>query len=161
MVFMLSVWFFFFMIRLPPRSTRTDTLFPYTTLFRSGGRNGWLSWGLLDSGAAGILLLLLGGRPLLVSFPFKGKGLPPRRRGSGWGWVLPRAGRKPIPTQTLPLKERASTLLHRPGLDITQRILLRAAAIQQPADHDQHAQADQLAEPELLRQRAHDRKSVV
>src|SRR3546814_1589571 len=23
------------MIRLPPRSTRTDTLFPYTTLFRS------------------------------------------------------------------------------------------------------------------------------
>src|SRR3546814_19304531 len=28
---------FFFMIRRPPRSTRTDTLFPYTTLFRSGG----------------------------------------------------------------------------------------------------------------------------
>src|SRR3546814_19838625 len=27
------------MIRRPPRSTRTDTLFPYTTLFRSGGRN--------------------------------------------------------------------------------------------------------------------------
>src|SRR3546814_959691 len=25
------------MIRLPPRSTRTDTLFPYTTLFRSSG----------------------------------------------------------------------------------------------------------------------------
>src|SRR3546814_1791576 len=25
----------FCMIRLPPRSTRTDTLFPYTTLFRS------------------------------------------------------------------------------------------------------------------------------
>src|SRR3546814_15867357 len=31
-VFML---FFFLMIRRPPRSTRTDTLFPYTTLFRS------------------------------------------------------------------------------------------------------------------------------
>src|SRR3546814_5019582 len=28
--------FFFLMIRRPPRSTRTDTLFPYTTLFRSG-----------------------------------------------------------------------------------------------------------------------------
>src|SRR3546814_11721384 len=27
--------FCFFMIRQPPRSTRTDTLFPYTTLFRS------------------------------------------------------------------------------------------------------------------------------
>src|SRR3546814_3651896 len=27
--------FFFLMFRRPPRSTRTDTLFPYTTLFRS------------------------------------------------------------------------------------------------------------------------------
>src|SRR3546814_5193333 len=26
------------MIRRPPRSTRTDTLFPYTTLFRSSGK---------------------------------------------------------------------------------------------------------------------------
>src|SRR3546814_13644983 len=31
----LSFLFFFLMIRRPPRSTRTDTLFPYTTLFRS------------------------------------------------------------------------------------------------------------------------------
>src|SRR3546814_2121443 len=31
---MLAV-FFFLRIRRPPRSTRTDTLFPYTTLFRS------------------------------------------------------------------------------------------------------------------------------
>src|SRR3546814_16908715 len=31
----LCVVFFFLMIRRPPRSTRTDTLFPYTTLFRS------------------------------------------------------------------------------------------------------------------------------
>src|SRR3546814_5793896 len=30
-----SICFFFLMIRRPPRSTRTDTLFPYTTLFRS------------------------------------------------------------------------------------------------------------------------------
>src|SRR3546814_11198756 len=29
------------MIRRPPRSTRTDTLFPYTTLFRSDGDNGF------------------------------------------------------------------------------------------------------------------------
>src|SRR3546814_1949614 len=27
------------MVRQPPRSTRTDTLFPYTTLFRSGSEN--------------------------------------------------------------------------------------------------------------------------
>src|SRR3546814_18883041 len=32
---MLLYFFFFLMIRRPPRSTRTDTLFPYTTLFRS------------------------------------------------------------------------------------------------------------------------------
>src|SRR3546814_11585993 len=36
----MMLWFvsvvFFLMIRRPPRSTRTDTLFPYTTLFRSG-----------------------------------------------------------------------------------------------------------------------------
>src|SRR3546814_7813909 len=30
-----SCFVFFLMIRRPPRSTRTDTLFPYTTLFRS------------------------------------------------------------------------------------------------------------------------------
>src|SRR3546814_1026639 len=30
------------MIRRPPRSTRTDTLFPYTTLFRSAHRHGRL-----------------------------------------------------------------------------------------------------------------------
>src|SRR3546814_17237336 len=32
----MSVIVFFLMIRRPPGSTRTDTLFPYTTLFRSG-----------------------------------------------------------------------------------------------------------------------------
>src|SRR3546814_12757223 len=31
------------MIRRPPRSTRTDTLFPYTTLFRSPIERLWLS----------------------------------------------------------------------------------------------------------------------
>src|SRR3546814_14705428 len=30
-----NIYFFLLMIRRPPRSTRTDTLFPYTTLFRS------------------------------------------------------------------------------------------------------------------------------
>src|SRR3546814_2458909 len=30
-----DAYVFFLMIRRPPRSTRTDTLFPYTTLFRS------------------------------------------------------------------------------------------------------------------------------
>src|SRR3546814_5559958 len=47
----LFVVFFFLMIRRPPRSTRTDTLFPYTTLFRSllatGRRDGTIQ--LIDT----------------------------------------------------------------------------------------------------------------
>src|SRR3546814_8235797 len=42
---MCHLLFFFLMIRRPPRSTRTDTLFPYTTLFRSPGFRGcrWIA----------------------------------------------------------------------------------------------------------------------
>src|SRR3546814_9847176 len=55
------------MIRRPPRSTRTDTLFPYTTLFRSGGGAGPFGSGALAgtielaSAARGELPLLSGG----------------------------------------------------------------------------------------------------
>src|SRR3546814_7693978 len=45
---MMTLYIFFLMIRRPPRSTRTDTLFPYTTLFRSrrelDAREVRLSW---------------------------------------------------------------------------------------------------------------------
>src|SRR3546814_20968834 len=44
--------FCFLMIRRPPRSTRTDTLFPYTTLFRSGSAD----WQELQPLALGILV---------------------------------------------------------------------------------------------------------
>src|SRR3546814_7920746 len=44
------------MIRRPPRSTRTDTLFPYTTLFRS----------LLSAIANREITPVGGGKPLLV-----------------------------------------------------------------------------------------------
>src|SRR3546814_13944324 len=44
---------FFLMIRRPPRSTRTDTLFPYTTLFRSKGKVAFIipmqGFSMLDS----------------------------------------------------------------------------------------------------------------
>src|SRR3546814_12655165 len=46
---------FFLMIRRPPRSTRTDTLFPYTTLFRSQLAQ---QWRLVD----GLPVILLPGR---------------------------------------------------------------------------------------------------
>src|SRR3546814_14619682 len=66
------------MIRRPPRSTRTDTLFPYTTLFRSydwwsvfavwqGGFSAWVGLAV----AAAILAWRM--RPL----PAMGKGLAP------------------------------------------------------------------------------------
>src|SRR3546814_11553695 len=43
------------MIRRPPRSTRTDTLFPYTTLFRSDADDGRRQRGRTDVQAAGRL----------------------------------------------------------------------------------------------------------
>src|SRR3546814_13408630 len=49
------------MIRRPPRSTRTDTLFPYTTLFRSesgsvGPGTGWQAAPLLVEDGNGVLV---------------------------------------------------------------------------------------------------------
>src|SRR3546814_11893960 len=60
-------FFFFLMIRRPPRSTRTDTLFPYTTLFRSlvdraaglapEARNGRLQRAVVRTHAAAVVRL--------------------------------------------------------------------------------------------------------
>src|SRR3546814_11098372 len=52
------------MIRLPPRSTRTDTLFPYPTLFRSYGA-GILQGDLLPAPVAGRLRQSLADRTQL------------------------------------------------------------------------------------------------
>src|SRR3546814_1889337 len=52
------------MIRRPPRSTRTDTLFPYTTLFRSHGLSTaqiGLALGFMQ-GLGGMAGALIGGR---------------------------------------------------------------------------------------------------
>src|SRR3546814_4775647 len=58
--------FFFLMIRRPPRSTRTDTLFPYTTLFRSTapGAGGVGIVRLSGPRSAAIAHEVCGGRPL-------------------------------------------------------------------------------------------------
>src|SRR3546814_4834292 len=66
------------MIRRPPRSTRTDTLFPYTTLFRSGfqrpeGNSGETPFGAKKGRSRR-------GRPLFPSNPGGGrKAVPPGR----------------------------------------------------------------------------------
>src|SRR3546814_15319646 len=57
-----SYVFIFLMIRRPPRSTRTDTLFPYTTLFRShvfgevNGKKG--AWGHSVGGMGAITAIM-------------------------------------------------------------------------------------------------------
>src|SRR3546814_12409503 len=75
--FMISFFFFFFfflMIRRPPRSTRTDTLFPYTTLFRS-----YDVLGPLYSEIGGELAKIVGGDPDGVYLYAE----------AGEGWVCP------------------------------------------------------------------------
>src|SRR3546814_12172257 len=73
------VCLFFLMIRRPPRSTRTDTLFPYTTLFRSAGAGAGLIalpnrlLGGMDAGA----LALLGAQ---ASRPGRGAAVRRHRR---------------------------------------------------------------------------------
>src|SRR3546814_11791220 len=46
------VFVFVLMLRRPPRATRTDTLFPYTTLFRAGG-SGHRDVGAIEAAVAG------------------------------------------------------------------------------------------------------------
>src|SRR3546814_12745730 len=48
-------FFFFLMIRRPPRSTRTDTLFPYTTLFRSSETFDLVSSAICNAGSTSVV----------------------------------------------------------------------------------------------------------
>src|SRR3546814_3123437 len=85
------------MIRRPPRSTRTDTLFPYTTLFRSHKRFRWLKITL------GLSLLSL----LVYAFT----DVQPRHNGGSWlGYTLGTIGALLILWLTLlGLRKRAMT----------------------------------------------------
>src|SRR3546814_15207942 len=68
------MFFFFLMIRLPPRSTRSDTLFPYTTLFRSVHiRRGGSLRGLIRDRGKGKPMRICGPhRPLAFGWFFDG-----------------------------------------------------------------------------------------
>src|SRR3546814_12984090 len=77
------------MIRRPPRSTRTDTLFPYTTLFRSYGVDGA---GHVNTDVRGKLAIMLYGN---APFGAKLPGYRERRRmlaNAGAAGVLVIAG---------------------------------------------------------------------
>src|SRR3546814_5872418 len=76
--------FFFLMIRRPPRSTRTYTLFPYTTLFRSRAWRGRRQ----SSGPSGTPA-----RPGGAGRPGSG-GAPPSAQGRPAGRPMPRQRRK-------------------------------------------------------------------
>src|SRR3546814_1780393 len=102
------------MIRRPPRSTRTDTLFPYTTLFRSrndAGRK--LGAGIDIRGDGGYVLAppsrhVSGGRYAVVQ---RGGELPTLP-----GWLLaavqpPEIDRRP-PATTSGVRDRKSTRLN-------------------------------------------------
>src|SRR3546814_3695909 len=63
------------MIRRPPRSTRTDTLFPYTTLFRSEAAQ------KLSTYARGT------GDSMVTSLPFGDAIIQPQRKSHTLPWV--------------------------------------------------------------------------
>src|SRR3546814_4213351 len=62
------------MIRRPPRSTRTDTLFPYTTLFRSPAKSAAMRAGNLNKNRAA--------RPICRQPVQRGGTIPRQRRVS-------------------------------------------------------------------------------
>src|SRR3546814_741383 len=72
--------FFFLMRRLPPRSTRTDTLFPYTTLFRSIERGAQLESALRMTRRAEDFYVSLGMPKLPASYWEKTQFVKPRDR---------------------------------------------------------------------------------
>src|SRR3546814_10130932 len=91
------MFFFFLMIRRPPRSTLTDTLFPYTTLFRSlcirlydeadyAGRARFTDPEVLRSSLASVILRMKAlGLDDIEAFPFVD---PPSGRAVADGYRL-------------------------------------------------------------------------
>src|SRR3546814_15480495 len=75
---------FFLTIRRPPRSTRTDTLFPYTTLFRSR-----LEAEFRDNGFSYLLFLRL-----VPAFPFWLVNIAPAMIGMPLGRFMAATDRK-------------------------------------------------------------------
>src|SRR3546814_16939415 len=86
-------FFFFLMIRRPPRSTRTDTLFPYTTLFRS-------YFGGMDFSRGKVLLPPETAPDPRFNRP--GSGLYAAARGDNEPWQSQSALSRPLPLDTQP-----------------------------------------------------------
>src|SRR3546814_11902789 len=101
------------MIRRPPRSTRTDTLFPFTTLFRSP-----ISIGVILATALSVHETIIGAEHayfdsavMLLFFLLAGRALAASMRGrtrAGIGALLSSRGRTPsaIPIGRAPCRDR-------------------------------------------------------
>src|SRR3546814_8120807 len=100
---LLLVIFFFLMIRRPPRSTRTDTLFPYTTLFRSKAvREG--------------LGAVVAQRALQHEAAQGSDDAPHRQRRAAWpGMAGPRPQRRLERSSRVPYRRRLPAHLHDRG----------------------------------------------
>src|SRR3546814_19927421 len=106
--------FFFLTIRRPPRSTRTDTLFPYTTLFRSRrSRRSTVLRGL----SLAFPVRLLGARPLELRTH---RGGDHRLRGDDGGDIL-RYGRG---DRASPVAAAAGEFCHRHALRMRDKTLI-------------------------------------
>src|SRR3546814_3496796 len=116
------------MIRRPPRSTRPDTLFPYTTLFRSPG--GPVRWEPPDSSARGASGLNIrpeadSARPSVAR---RARGVERDRRGAG---DLADAGAGVHVQRDLALEHQVA-FHHRIGSDHDARLAVAAELDRQP-----------------------------
>src|SRR3546814_13772916 len=118
-IFVICFFFLFFlMIRRPPRSTRTDTLFPYTTLFRSTAGRGRCSppWRLPPRDACRATTAP-GSRAPPRRPPRRARGRGRRRRGRDARWRSPGA----LPTTSRPRCPRPRPSRRRRGTSRRRR----------------------------------------
>src|SRR3546814_9907849 len=102
------------MIRLPPRSTRTDTLVPYTSLFRSGRSHGGVVASCVDETLGGLL-------PIIGEMAFTGE-LSLRYEG-------------PCP-MGVPLEFRSRSEEHTSELQSLMRISYAVFCLKKTKNHD-------------------------
>src|SRR3546814_7491061 len=140
------------MFRLPPRSTRTDTLFPYTTLFRSirapALLNGWNRWPrnervptMRSLLAVLIFVLLAVAQPARLSAAelpvlnlYAGEDAPPLARFVRFTRQAENAGRPdPGPLLAGPLKRNEGPTIHfgPPGSPTAVLLQIRNASAEQ------------------------------
>src|SRR3546814_18568405 len=103
------VCFFFLMIRRPPRSTRTDTLFPYTTLFRSCSRRG-----IESANAETAIFAVRKVEDIVVDRAEPAEGRPARALAAEFGPIVdPRQPLLQPPVPDIPIADEPSTVVAR------------------------------------------------